>query len=253
VVEPLIERLPASRGRLRDVVRLSKKMARSASLVPRDSFLMNCTYLDEFQKARLYTPQISNNLSHSDPLRYHHRYFDRVQKADFLDQMLYLDIKTFMVSLNLNYSDKMSMASSVEVRVPFLDWQFAEWVFANISPELRLHGHIYPSTKYIFRQAFKDVLGNEVLRQPKAGFGAPVDEWLQGDLREMVDDLLSESQLRRRGYFDPKAVGQIVEEHRNGKYNWSMQIWQLLTMELWMQVFLEHKYDAMAEPVPVTS
>src|ERR1035437_3806525 len=253
VVEPLIGRLPASRGRLRDAVRFAKKMARSASLEPRDSFLMNCTYLDAFQKAYLYTTEMRENLAQSDPLRYHNRHFDRVHNADFLDQMLYSDIKTFMVSLNLNYADKMSMASSVEVRVPFLDWQFAEWVFANIPPGLRLHGYIYPSTKYIFRQAFKDVLGEEVLRQPKAGFGAPVDEWLHGDLQGMVNDLLSESHIRRSGYFDPKAVGQMVQEYRDGKHNWSMQIWQLLTLELWRQVFLEHGYASMAVPIHATS
>ena len=141
------------------------------------------------------------------------------------------------------------MACSVEARVPFLDSELAEWVFANISPNLRLHGNFYPSTKYIFRQAFKDLLGEEVLRQPKAGFGAPVDEWLHEDLRGMVNDGLSEDSIRRRGYFDPKAVAEIVSDYRNGKTNWSMQIWQLLTLELWMQVFLERGYTSVAEPM----
>jgi len=250
VIEPLIDRLPAPRGHLRDTVRLAKKMARSASLDPRESFLMNCTYLDEVQKASLCTLGTREKLVHFDPLRYHHGHFDKVRNADFLDQMLYSDIKTFMVSLNLNYADKMSMASSVEVRVPFLDWQFAEWVFGNVPPGLRLHGR---TTKHIFRQAFKDLLGDEVLRQPKAGFGAPLDEWLHEDLREMIDDLLSEHNVRHRGYFDPKTVGRIVQEHRNGKRNWSMQIWQLLTFELWMQVFLAGKYPPVADWLRVTA
>jgi len=228
-------------------------MARSASLEPRESFLMNCTYLDELQKAYLYTPEMRENVGHSDPLRYHNRHFIRARNADFLDQMLYSDIKTFMVSLNLNYTDKMSMASSVEARVPFLDFELAEWVFANIPANLRLHGNFYPSTKYRFRQAFKDLLGEEVLRQPKAGFGAPVDEWLHEDLRGMVNDGLSEDSIRRRGYFDPKTVAEMVSDYRNGKANWSMQIWQLLTLELWMQVFLERRYSSVAEPVLVIS
>jgi asparagine synthase (glutamine-hydrolysing) len=239
MLEPVIEGLPASRGRLRDAVRFAKKMARSASLPRRDSFLMNCTYLDELQRSVLYTPEMRKQLADSDPWRYHLAHFDRVQHADFLDQMQYSDIKTFMVSLNLNYADKMSMASSVEVRVPFLDWQFAEWVFANVRPELRLHGRLYPSTKYILRKAFRDLLGEEVLRQPKAGFGVPVDEWLHADLREMIDDLLSEARVRRAGYFAPESVARIVQEHRQGKRNWSMQIWQLLTLELWIQIFVE--------------
>ncbi len=107
------------------------------------------------------------------------------------NQMLYLDTKIFMVSLNLTYNDKMSMASSVEVRVPFLDRELAEFVAWNVPPHMKLRGVLRPTTKYIFRKAMRDVLPAEVLRQPKAGFAAPVDYWLAHDLREMVDDLLS--------------------------------------------------------------
>ena len=119
--------------------------------------------------------------------------------------MLYLDTKIFMVSLNLTYNDKMSMASSVEVRVPFLDRELAEFVAWNVPPNLKLKGFLRPTTKYIFRKAMQDVLPAEVLRQPKAGFAAPVDYWLAHDLKEMVDDLLSPSQLRQRGLFRPES------------------------------------------------
>ena len=88
-----------------------------------------------------------------------------------------------------------------------------------------------------------------MLRQPKAGFGAPVDEWLHENLREMVNDGLSEDTIRRRGYFNPKTVAEMVSDYRKGKANWSMQIWQLLTLELWMQVFLERGYTSVAEPM----
>ena len=126
--------------------------------------------------------------------------------ADFLHQMLYLDTKIFMTSLNLTYNDKMSMASSVEVRVPFLDRELAEFVAWNVPPNMKLKGFLRPTTKYIFRKAMRDILPREVLRQPKAGFAAPVDYWLAHDLKEMVDDLLSSAQLRRRGLFRPEAV-----------------------------------------------
>jgi asparagine synthase (glutamine-hydrolysing) len=162
-----------------------------------------------------------------------------VSEADFLNQMLYLDTKIFMTSLNLNYNDKMSMASSVEVRVPFLDRELAEFVAWNVPPKLKLKGRLRPSTKYILRKAMKDVLPQEVLSQPKAGFAAPVDYWLAHDLKDMVDDLLSESRVRQRGLFRPEAVQAFVEEHRSGRQDWSMQIWQLLTLELWSQAFLD--------------
>jgi asparagine synthase (glutamine-hydrolysing) len=241
VIEPAILGLPSFRGTpIKGLVRLAKKMVRSSSLTPEDSFLMNCTYLDETQKAELYSPVLRTQLVGMDPWRQHRLYFDRVAHADFLNQMLYLDIKTFMVSLNLTYNDKMSMASSVEVRVPFLDRELAEFVAWHVPPYLKLNGFLRPHTKYIFRKAMQGILPEEVLRQPKAGFGAPVDYWLAHDLREMVDDLLSEERVKRRGFFEPRAVQRLVEEHRSGRQDWSMQIWQLLTLELWLQTFVDH-------------
>ena len=186
--------------------RLAKKMARSASLSPTARFVMNCTYLDQEQKASLYAGDLLSDLSNVEPAERHYAAFDEVSHADFLNQMLYLDTKIFMVSLNLTYNDKMSMASSVEVRVPFLDRELAEFVAWNVPPHMKLRGMLRPTTKYIFRKAMHDVLPAEVLRQPKAGFAAPVDYWLAHDLKEMVDDLLSSKQIRDRGLFQPEKI-----------------------------------------------
>ena len=232
--------LPSFRGTpLKGAVRLAKKMARSASLDPMDRFVANCTYLDGGQKASLYTGDFAAQALTLDPAREHVAAFERVQHADFLHQMLYLDTKIFMTSLNLAYNDKMSMASSVEVRVPFLDRQLAEFVAWNVRPSQKLKGLLRPATKYIFRRAMRNNLPAEVLRQPKAGFAAPVDYWLAHDLRTMVDDLLSPSQLRKRGIFRPEAVHRFVKEHRSGRQDWSMQLWQFLTLELWIQTFVD--------------
>lgn len=237
VIEPLIEAMPSFRGTpLKGYVRLAKKMARSGSLPPRARFIMDSVYLTDEQRHLLYTDALGQKDADQDPRVEHLRNFRRVAGADFLDQMLYLDLKTFMVSLNLNYNDKMSMASSVEARVPFLDWELAEWVASNIPARLKLNGN---TTKYILRQAMRDLLPAEVLTQKKAGFAAPVDYWLAHDLRETVDDLLSERRLKERGLFNPPMVRRLVEEQRTGKEDWSLQIWQFLTLELWMQTFID--------------
>jgi asparagine synthase (glutamine-hydrolysing) len=234
--------LPSLRGTmlqgLKGRLRLARKMARSASLNSVDRFITNCTYLDADQKSELYTSALIAEVSASDPSRQHRAGFDRVRDADFLHKMLYLDTKIFMPSLNLTYNDKMSMASSVEVRVPFLDRELAEFVAWNIPPKMKLRGFLRPATKYIFRKAMRDVLPREVLQQPKAGFAAPVDYWLAHDLKEMLDDLLSSAQLRQRGLFRPASVRRYVDEHRSGRHDWSMQLWQFLTLELWIQTFL---------------
>jgi asparagine synthase (glutamine-hydrolysing) len=224
---------------LKGSIRLAKKMSRSASLPGVDRFVMNCTYLDGPQKKSLYRTEWAAQIEEYDPLAQHRDSFKRVEDADFLNQMLYVDTKIFMTSLNLTYNDKMSMASSVEIRVPFLDRELVEFVAWNVPPHLKLKGFINPTTKHIFRQAMRDVLPSEVLRQPKAGFAAPVDYWLANDLREMVDDLLAPSRIRDRGIFRPEVVREYVDEHRVGKRDWSMQIWQFLTLELWCQVFLD--------------
>jgi asparagine synthase (glutamine-hydrolysing) len=98
----------------------------------------------------------------------------------------------------------------------------------------------------------RDVLPDEVLKQPKAGFAAPIDYWLANDLKEMTDDLLSDSRIRGRGLFRPQAVRKFVDEHRAGRQDWSMQIWQLLTLEIWMQTFLDvQKNDSRAKDIGV--
>jgi asparagine synthase (glutamine-hydrolysing) len=232
--------LPSLRGsRLKGHLRLARKMSRSASLNPVDRFIANCTYLDGEQKSGLYSSEFLAQTSGGDPADRHRAAFERVSESDFLHQMLYLDTKIFMTSLNLTYNDKMSMASSVEVRVPFLDRELAEFVAWNVPPNLKLKGFARPATKYIFRKAMRDILPREVLQQPKAGFAAPVDYWLAHDLKEMVDDLLSPGQLQSRGLFQPRAVRRLIDEHRSGRRDWSMQLWQFLTLELWMQTFLD--------------
>lgn len=240
IIEPAVAGLPGLRGTpLKGLVRLAKKMSRSASLPPEEAFLMNCTYFDAGQKDRLYAPALRAQLAGVDPAWRHRERFARVRHADFLNQMLYLDQRQFMAALNLSYNDRMSMASSVEVRVPFLDRELAEFAARRVPPRLKLKGRIQPTTKYLLRKAMAGVLPAEVLRQPKAGFAAPLDYWLAGELRGMCDELLSESRVRQRGLFDPAAVSALVGEHRAGRHDWSMHIWQLLTLELWQQVFID--------------
>lgn len=237
IIEPAVAALPSFRGTaLKGYVRLTKKMARSSSLPSQDRFIMDSIYLTDDQKAALYSDHASSHINGTESRLQHLDYFTRVVHADFLNQMLYLDTKAFMASLNLTYNDKMSMASSVEVRVPFLDWELAEWVAWQIPPELKLHRG---TTKHILREAMRPLLPKQVMHQRKAGFYAPIDYWLADNLREMVDDLLSETTLKKRGLFNPAAVRHLVEEQRRGRDDWSLQIWQFLTLELWMQAFID--------------
>ena len=238
--EAAISRLPGLRGTsAKGYVRLIKKMTRSAAFPPQQRFIRNGTYLDSVRRTNLYAHDLRAEISSSRADQAHQGAFANIAHADFLNQMLYLDTKIFMPTLNLTYNDKMSMACSVEVRVPFLDRELAEFVAWNVPPHLKLKGFLKPTTKHIFRRAMSGLLPDEVLRQPKAGFAAPTDYWLANELREMTDDLLAESRVRDRRLFQPAVVSKFVKEHRDGKQDWSMQIWQFLTLELWMQNFVD--------------
>jgi asparagine synthase (glutamine-hydrolysing) len=242
--ESAIDRIPNLRGsNFKGPLRLAKKMLRSAAVPAKGRFIGNCTYLDFMQRANLYSRDLRSEVADYEAACEHTAAFDKVSHADFLNQMLYLDTKIFMTSLNLNYNDKMSMASSLEVRVPFLDHEFAQFVAWNVPPNLKLKGFFSPSTKDIFRKAMRGIVPAEVLRQPKAGFAAPIDYWLANELKDMTDDLLAESRIKSRGLFRPKAIQKLIREHRSGTRDWSMQIWQFLTLELWMQNFVDGASD----------
>jgi asparagine synthase (glutamine-hydrolysing) len=246
LIEPAIDRFPPLTGaRVAPTIRLLRKMARSGSLPPRERFIMDSVYLDATQKASLYTPQLRAATADLDARQTHLSHFDRVTGADFLHQMAYVDAKTFMVSLNLTYNDKMSMASSVEVRVPFLDWELAEFVANEVPPQLKLRRG---TTKHILRRAMEQTLPRGVLRAKKAGFGAPIDRWLSNDLQPMLSDLLSESVIRRRGLFEPAAVTRMMDEHKSGRRDWTVPLWQLLTLELWQRAFIDVPVPAAALP-----
>ncbi len=239
MLEPFIGSLPPFRGsRLGRYVRLAKKLVQNGSLAPRDRFIQNGVQMAADGWDDLYTDDVREMIHASgwDPGVQHQACFDRVSDADFLNQMLYVDSKLYLTSLNCTYNDKMSMAASVETRVPFLDWELAQWTMDNVPPSLKLHGR---TTKHILREAVRNVLPEEIFRQPKAGFGVPVDFWLAEKLHEMVDDLLSESRVAERGLFRPETVQRYIREQRSGKHDWTLQIWQLLTLELWMQTFID--------------
>jgi len=236
IVEPLFAQLPTFRGTpLRRPVRLAKKLVRSGSLSPRDRFIGDSVYLSEVEQTALLTER-QRALWVGDPLSRHRLTYDDAAHADVLERMLYVDTQLFMPSLNLNYNDKMSMASAVEVRVPFLDRFLVEWVGEHVTPGLKLRNG---QTKYVLRRAMEPLLPAEVLRQPKAGFGAPIDHWLSKELHGLVDDLLSPAAVARRGIFEPSTLARYVSDQRSGRRDRAYQIWTLLTLELWMQAFID--------------
>ncbi|HYP29841.1 MAG TPA: asparagine synthase (glutamine-hydrolyzing) [Blastocatellia bacterium] len=236
VSRPLVAALPGSRpGRFTALFRNTKKLARSAALPERERYLGFGTYFSEDEKRALYSGEMAEQAGRFDAYREHRRYFERVAGEDFINQMLYVDMKTFLPCLNLAYTDKTSMASSTEVRVPLLDHELVE-LSAKIPARLKLKGL---TRKYIFKRAAESWLPREIIHRKKAGFSAPVRAWLVRDLRGMVEDLLSESNIKRRGYFDYGPVRRLIDDNLSGREDNSLKIFQLLTLELWHRTFID--------------
>jgi asparagine synthase (glutamine-hydrolysing) len=237
ISRPVVAAMPGARpGRLTALFRNTKKLARSAALPLRERYLGFGTYFTGEEKRGLYSSELREATGSLDAYREHRKYFDRVAGEDFINQMLYIDLKTFLPCLNLAYTDKTSMASSVEVRVPLLDHELVEMA-ARIPARLKLKGL---TGKYILKRAARRWLPREIVNRRKAGFSAPVRAWLVCELREMVEDLLSEPNIRRRGYFNYPGVRRLIDENLSGREDNSLKVFQLLTLELWHRTFIDN-------------
>lgn len=236
IIEPSVHRLPGSGpGALPTVGRNLKKFMRSASLSFPEDYLGYCSYFSRKERLALCTSPLGQALVGADSTSVHRQYLRRVENHDRINQMLYLDMKTYLPCLNLTYMDKMSMAHSIEVRVPYMDRRLVEFA-AGIPVNEKIRGF---RRKHVLKEAMKGILPQEIIDRKKAGFTAPIRSWLVGDLKEMTLDLLSPSRLRSRGYFHPEAVQTILEENSSGREDNNYKIWLLLTLELWMQAFID--------------
>src|SRR5436190_4536549 len=222
-------------GKFTAPLRNAKKFARSAALDFENRYLGFQTYFTDAAKQRLYAVDLQNETRELDPYAAHRRYFARAKDAAPLNQLLYVDMKTFLPCLNLMTTDKTSMAANLEVRVPFLNRAMIEFA-ARMPPELKLKGL---KRKYILKRAAEKLLSRDAVWRKKAGFGAPIRSWLRGALHPMVEDLLSEETIKRRGLFRPQEVRRIIETNLSGREDYNLQVFQLLNLELWMRVFLD--------------
>jgi asparagine synthase (glutamine-hydrolysing) len=223
-------------GRLTATLRNAKKFARSAALDFENRYLGYGTYFTDEGKQQLYTDDLHEATHELDAYAAHRRYFARVENAAPLNRLLYVDLKTFLPCLNLITTDKTSMAANLEVRVPFLNRHMIEFA-ARMPPELKLRGF---KRKYILKRSLEKLLPRDVVWRKKAGFGAPIRSWLRGPLRPLVDDLLSDEAIKKRGLFRPEEVRRVIDANLSGLQDYNLQVFQLLNLELWHRQFIDY-------------
>jgi asparagine synthase (glutamine-hydrolysing) len=192
-------------------------------------------FLSELEKEAMFTEALQDALggySSYEPIM---QRFSRVRNADELNKLLYVDLKTYLIDDGAVKVDRMSMACSLEVRVPILDHKVIEYM-ASVPPALKLKGM---TTKHILRRAFSNVLPDTILHRGKEGFSIPIKNWLKRELKPLMLDLLSEDTLTKRGYFKPKVVAKLIKEHLEGRENHSHRLWALMVFEQWARTFMD--------------
>lgn len=171
-----------------------------------------------------------NGTSTYDVVRQYQEKFDLASPdADAAARMTYLELKLRLPELLLMRVDKITMATSVEARVPFLDHHLIEYAM-NLPRELKIKGQ---TGKHILKRALESILPRDVLYKPKRGFGAPVHEWFRGSGGDALVQQITNSSLRKRGFFDYEFINRMADEHQRGTKDWSANLWCLLNLSVW--------------------
>lgn len=229
VMRPLSYRLPHGAW--------GRNYLHNISLDPIDRYLDSLSYFTELSKESLYTSDFQQSLHTKDQVARNFRaYASRVKTNEPLDQLLYIDGKTYLAGDILTKVDRMSMATSLEVRVPLLDHKLIEFV-TKVPASLKLAGS---ETKQLLKRVAKDLIPSEILDRPKQGFGMPLEEWINRQLRDQIRETLREPRTRERGYVRSDYVDLLLDEHQKGRRDHSQPLWALLILELWHRRYIDH-------------
>ena len=185
------------------------------------------------EKRRLLNGRVGSVETELNAFQILDRYLEGRDFDSLLGQLLYLDMKLYLQEGVLVKVDRASMANSLEVRVPFLDHHFVEFV-TGLPERLKLRRL---TTKYIFKQTVKEKLPKDIVFRGKKGFGIPVAKWIAGDLRELFLDIFSEDRIRRQGIFVPAAIQAMLQEHLARRVDHRKKLWNLFIFQLWCDNF----------------
>src|SRR6185369_10396884 len=224
-----VSTLPASRAR--------QKLLRSFLNVPAN---IESMYFDNFavfplsMQSKLLTPAARERAGTLDAYAGVRAALRNTDANSLLDRLLYADIKTYLHEL-LMKQDQMSMATSLESRVPFLDHKLVEFT-CSLPERLKLRGG---TTKYILRESMKGVLPEAILSRSKMGFPVPIAAWFRGAYRSVIDEYVLSERAMSRGLFNRDFVRELVERHQSGAENHDERLWALVNFEIWQRQFFD--------------
>jgi asparagine synthase (glutamine-hydrolysing) len=233
LVEPVVRRLPVSRGNLSFDFRAKRFVAGAAYPVPERHQRWMGSFAREERRA-LLSGDVQEAVARSGSAGLDAPGDGAAAPREPLNQVLLLDMRGYLENDILVKLDRASMMASLEGRVPLLNNDFVEYA-TGLPLDLKLRGM---KSKFLFKRALRGVLPESILRRRKKGFGIPVAEWFRGPLREQMLSVLSPERMARQGFFEPAAVATLVREHLEGRRDNRKQLWTLFAFELWHDGYL---------------
>lgn len=232
IISPLINNLPDSRKGKHFNERL-KRFVHSASLpFPQRYFQIIAKYNDEDKEA-LFLPEVKSKVQRASKAVLFD--YDNTNGLSDINRMSLIDLKTYLADDLLTLTDRMSMAHSLEARVPFIDHKVVEF-FASVPVSLKMKGL---TKKYLLKRAAERLLPKQIIYRKKMGFSVPLVLWLRNEMQEYVHNFLSEQRLKKIGYFDAKVVFDIKKRHLRVKSNFDEKLWALLIFVKWYEQYME--------------
>ena len=228
MAERVIPSLPAR------AARYARRSFLAVNHTPEAAFFDNFAAVPLARQRELFAGRLRAGATEQRAYSASRAWLDRPSSGSLLDRVLYADIKTYLVEL-LMKQDQMSMAASIESRVPFLDHRLVEFV-ATMPAEWKLSGL---TTKRVLREAAKDLLPSSILNRPKMGFPVPFAIWSRGPWHGVIRDVLLDRRARERGLFDTASVTRLLDDHAAGRAEGGDVLWSLLNLELWYRTWID--------------
>ena len=226
-IMPALDRLPYGARKL-------KSAARSISQPSPERWMRWFGIINGPLKEQLLLPQVRSSVD-MDGSRVFRQHLARNPQRDDLSAMLYLDTKIWLPDNLLMKGDKMTMAASLEARVPLLDYRLVEYA-ASIPSAMKVKPF---RAKYLFKRAYADFLPEVILTRKKMGFNVPVSAWFGGPHRDLLRQLLLSERARGRGFFDMTVVQRLLDDHLAGRANYGGPLFHLASLELWFRVYID--------------
>ena len=233
-IEALVNLLPPTEKK-KGLVNRAKRFIEGMQLPDHLQHVRWMIFLQSAEKQMLYDPEFQRSLNDYDSFGFIKEAFRNSGSTTPLDQQEYVDIKTYLVDDILVKVDRMSMAASLETRVPFLDHRFVEFA-ATIPAHYRLRGK---RTKSILKDTMRPLLPDMILKRGKEGFSIPIKTWMKNELRPLMTDVLSERNVKEKGFFSPTVVQKLVREHLTNRENHSHRLWGLMMFHMWYDLYMK--------------